>query len=68
MFGVKFVTESSRKLFDFSSVRSDLVFLLINFMDEKAYVNLYVVSKQHTYHLSEFSYSGKFYMVRISRN
>jgi len=43
MFGVKCVTESSRKLFSFEAVRSDLVFLLINFMDENTYLNGYVV-------------------------
>ena len=52
MFGVKFVTESSRKFFNFESVKSKLVFLLINFMDENAYLNVYVVSRQHTYNLS----------------
>jgi len=43
MFGVKFVTESSRKFFNFKSVRRDLVLLLINFMDENAYLHVYVV-------------------------
>jgi len=36
MFGVKFVTESSRKTINFESVRRDLVLLLINFVDENA--------------------------------
>jgi len=54
MFGVQFVTESSRK-FNFESVRRDLVFLLINFMDKNAYLHVYFISKQHTYNLSEFS-------------
>jgi len=49
MFGVKFVTESSRKSFNFESVRRDLVLLLINFMDENAYLHVYVVSKRYTY-------------------
>jgi len=40
MFGVKFVTESSRKFFNFESVRRDLVLLLINFMDENAYLHV----------------------------
>jgi len=48
MFGVKFVTENSRKFFNFESVRRDLVFLLINFMDENAYLYVYIVSKRHT--------------------
>jgi len=43
MFGAKFVTESIRKLFNFESVRRDLVFLLINFLDENAYLHVYVV-------------------------
>jgi len=50
MLEVKFVTESSRKSSILNqSGRRDFVFLLINFMDEKAYLNFYVVSKQHTY-------------------
>jgi len=59
MFGVKFVSES-RKLFNFESVRRDLVFLLISFIDENIYLHVYVVSKRHTYNLTEFSYSEKF--------
>jgi len=55
MFGVQFLTESSRKFFKFESVRFDLVFLLINFMDGNAYLHVCVVSKRHTYNLSEFS-------------
>jgi len=43
MFGVKLVTESIRKFFNFESVRRDLVFLLINFMDENSYLHVYVV-------------------------
>ena len=34
-----------------------LGFLLINFMDENAYLRMYVVSKRHIYNLSEFSHS-----------
>jgi len=45
MFGVQFVTESSRKFFNFESVTSDLIFLLINFMDGNAYLHVYVVTK-----------------------
>jgi len=60
MFGFKLVTKSSRKLFHFESGKSDLVTLLINFMDENAYLNMHVVLKQHTYNLREFSYTGKF--------
>jgi len=55
MFGVKFVTENSRIFFNFESVRRNLVFLFINFMDQNAYLYVYVVSKQHTYNLSKFS-------------
>jgi len=55
MFGGKYVTKSSRKLFNFESVRHNLIFLLINFMDENACLHVYVVSKQHTYNLSEYS-------------
>jgi len=44
MFGIKFVTDSSRKFFNFESVSRDLVLLLINFMDENAYLHVYVVS------------------------
>jgi len=40
IFGVEFVTESSRKFFNFESVRRDLVLLLINFMDEDAYLHV----------------------------
>ena len=40
MFGVKFVTESSSKFFNFESVRRDLVLLLINFMGENAYLHV----------------------------
>jgi len=46
MFGVKFVSESSRKFFNFESVRRDLVLLLINFMDENAYLH---VGRSKTY-------------------
>jgi len=49
MFGVKFVTESSRKFFDFESVRRNLFLLFINFMVENTCLHVYVVSKQHTY-------------------
>jgi len=40
----------------------DLVLLLINFMDEKAYVRMYVVSKRHR---PTYSFERK---VRIVRN
>jgi len=49
MFGIKFVTESSRKFINFESVRRDLVFLLSNFMHDNDYLHVYVVSKRHTY-------------------
>jgi len=38
MVEVQFVTESSRKSFNFESVRHYLIFLLINFMDENTYL------------------------------
>jgi len=48
MCGVKFgVTESSRKFFNFESVRRDLVLPLINLMDENAYLHAYVGSKTY---------------------
>jgi len=52
MFGVKFITESSRKFLIFESVRRNLILLLINFMDENAYLHVYVVSERHTYNQS----------------
>jgi len=62
MFGVKFVTDSSRKFFDFASARRDLVLLLINFMDENAYLHVYVVSKRHTYNFERiFLVLGNFH-------
>ena len=54
------MTESSRKSFNFKAVKRDLVLLLINFMDENAYLHMYVVSKRHNITLSEFLNSGKF--------
>jgi len=48
MCGVKFgVTESSRKFFNFESVKRDLVLPLINLMDENAYLHAYVGSKTY---------------------
>jgi len=70
MSGIKFVTESSKK-FNFESVRRDLVLLFINFMDENAYLHVYVFSKRHTYNFDRIflvlgnSHSHK---VRIARN
>jgi len=46
MFGVKLVSESSRKFFNFESVRRDFIYFLNNFMDENANLLLVcVVSK-----------------------
>jgi len=52
VFGVKFVTESTRKFFNFESGRRDVVLLLIHFMDENAYLYMRVVSKRHYIFLS----------------
>jgi len=64
VFGVKFVTESTRKFFNFESGRRDVVLLLIHFMDENAYLYMRVVSKRHYIFLSvNFLSSGKFSQV-----
>jgi len=40
MVRVKFVTESNRKFFSLKQSGATLVFLLINFMDENAYLRI----------------------------
>jgi len=54
MFRVKFVAESSRQFFNFEAVRRVLVFLLINFMEENAYLRVYLVSRRYMNNLENF--------------
>ena len=68
MVRVKFVAESNGKFFNLKQSGATLVFLPNNFVDDNAYLHIYIVSKPHIYNLSEFSYSGNFHKVRISRN
>ena len=69
MFGVKFVTECSRKFFTFEWVTHDFILRLINFMAENAYLHVYIISKQHTYNFEWFFLVlENFHKVRIVRN
>jgi len=68
MFGIKFVTGSNRKSFNFETVRRDFILLLINFLEKTAYLHVYVVSKRHAYNVERtFLVQGNFHKVRIAR-
>jgi len=56
MVRVKFVAESNGKFFNLKQSGATLVFLLNNFMDENAYLHIYVVAKRLFFLFWEFSH------------